>query len=46
MQVAVKAKDVAEKQGDAVISLLQSAAHLSQSLSREPGKGARLDVRG
>lgn len=46
MQVAVKAKDIAEKQGDAVISLLQNAADLGQSLAKEPGKGVRLDVLG
>ncbi len=46
IRVAVKAKNVAEQQGAAMISLLESAGELSQSLAAEPGKGTRLDVIG
>ncbi len=46
IKVAAKAKSVAEQQGAAVLSLLESAATLSQSLAIEPGKGQRLDVTG
>ena len=46
IRVAVKAKNVAEQQGAAMISLLESAGELSQALATEPGKGTRLDVLG
>ena len=46
IRVAVKAKNVAEEQGAAILSLLESAGDLSQSLAAEPGKGNRLDVIG
>ncbi len=46
LRVGVKAKDVVEQQGEAAISLLESAANLSQSLAGEPGKGVHLDVTG
>jgi hypothetical protein len=46
MRVAVKAKDVAKQQGAAAVSLLESAAELSQNLSKAIGKGMKLDVVG
>ena len=46
MKVAVKAKHVSEQQGEAVLSLLETAKNLSQSMMGESGKGGRLDVIG
>ncbi|MEX2213859.1 MAG: hypothetical protein WD768_07015 [Phycisphaeraceae bacterium] len=46
MKVAVKAREVAQQEGAAVLSLLETAAELSQGRSIEPGKGGRLDVVG
>ena len=46
MKVAVKAKDVTEQQGAAMVSLLEAAAELSQTLAAETGKGMHLDVTG
>lgn len=46
IKLAVKVKDVAEQQGAAVLSLLESAATLSQSMTHESGKGQQLDVTG
>lgn len=46
IKLAVKVKDVAQQQGAAVLSLLESAATLSQSMTLESGKGQQLDVIG
>lgn len=45
--VAKKSLDAAKAQGQAAISLLQAAVEVQQkTLPTEPGKGARVDVRG
>lgn len=46
MKVAVKAKQITEQQGAAVLSLLESAAQVAQSSAVAAGKGAHLDVTG
>ena len=43
MRVAKKSLDAAKQQGQAAISLLQSAAQV-QKQAMEPGKGVHLDV--
>ena len=45
-KVAVKAKEVAQQQGDAVLSLLQTAAELTPCNTGDCGKGTggKLDV--
>ncbi len=49
-QVAVKAKEVVEQQGEAAISLLKSAAEVGKNVNREQsrieGRGGNVDVRG